>query len=394
MLSVEEARAIMLAGVAPLASERVALDEACGRTLATDIIARGSQPPFNASAMDGWAVRRADTPGTLKIVGESAAGRGYGRPLKAGEAVRIFTGAPVPEGADAVVIQENARQEGGHVIAPAAGDSNVRPMGQDFAAGARLIERGARLDGVALALAAAAGDDPIAVVRAPRVLILATGDELIAPGAPLGGDQIFESVSFGLAALARQWGGAPRRLAAVGDTVEAIAGRVGAPARESDLVVTIGGASVGDYDLVKPAVRTLGAEIVVENVAIRPGKPTWFAHGAGGVFLGLPGNPASALVCAHLFLRPLLDALLGRAPSVAFVKAQLAAPLPANGPREHYIRARLTIDPEGRARVAPYEKQDSSLLSVFQSANALARLPARAPVAAAGALIDVLPLER
>jgi molybdopterin molybdotransferase len=200
-------------------------------------------------------------------------------------------------------------------------------------------------------------------------------------------------VSFGLAGLVEAWGGAPRRLKAAGDTVDGLAAALGPALSGADILVTIGGASVGDYDLVKPAAERLGARIVVDKIALRPGKPTWFATGAGPVLLGLPGNPASALVCAHLFLRPLMDAMSSRESSLVFVSARLAGDLPANGPREHYIRARLEFI-DGALSVRPFEAQDSSLLSVFQQANALIRLAPKAPALAAGARVDVLPLMR
>jgi molybdopterin molybdotransferase len=393
MKTVDQARAAMVAGVRALPAETALLDDALGRTLAETIRARGAQPPFDASAMDGWAVRRADTPGALRIVGESAAGAAYGATLRAGEAVRIFTGAPVPAGADCVILQEDAQVTEGSVAVSEAGRSNIRERGMDFAAGAALLEAGARLDGVALALAAAAGADPVKVVRRPRVVVLATGDELAAPGGPLGPDQIFESVSFGIVGLARLWGAAAERLVTAGDTVDAITAAL-APAMDADLIVTIGGASVGDYDLVKPAAKAMGGVLAVENVAMRPGKPVWFATSPGPSFLGLPGNPASALVCAHLFLRPLLDKLLGRAGSVAFTRARLDGALAANGPREHYIRARIEMDEDGRQFARPFESQDSSRLMVFQNANALIRLAAGAPAQESGALVEVLTLER
>jgi molybdopterin molybdotransferase len=257
-----------------------------------------------------------------------------------------------------------------------------------------LLAKGARLDGVALALAAAAGIDPIAVARRPRVAILATGDELAKPGAALGVDQIFESVSFGIAALVQSWGGEARRVSASADDLETTTRALESAGENADLIVTIGGASVGDYDLVKPAAKARGAALLVENVAVRPGKPVWFARAGALCFLGLPGNPASALVCAHLFLRPLLERWAGRAGAVEIVRARLAAPLPTNGPREHYIRARLTFDEEARLSVTPFESQDSARLTVFQRANALIRMAPRAAAAQIGAIVDVVLVER
>jgi molybdopterin molybdotransferase len=392
--SVDEARAAMLGAATPLAAEAVALDQAFGRVLAQDIIARGAQPPFDASAMDGWAVRRADTPGRLRRVGESAAGSAYAGVLGAGEAVRIFTGAPVPAGADAIVIQENAKIEGDFVTVEEARADDIRKRGLDFAVGDILLSKGARLDGVALSLAAAAGIDPVSVSRRARVAILATGDELVTPGLPLGPDQIFESVSFGIAGLVRGWGAEAVRLKAASDNLDALTERMRGAAEASDVIVTIGGASVGDYDLVKPAAAALGAELLVDKVNVRPGKPVWFARAGETLLLGLPGNPASALACAHLFLRPLLARLTGADEAVGAMRAKLAAPLPKNASREHYLRARLSVDEQGGAVVTAFESQDSSRLTVFQHADALIRLPANAPATPAGALVDVVKLDR
>ncbi|MEH0198039.1 gephyrin-like molybdotransferase Glp [Caulobacter sp. CCNWLY153] len=396
-LTVEEARSRMLDGAARLGVEAVALPLAVGRVLAQDIVADRRQPPFDASAMDGWAIRRADygVVETFAIVGESAAGRAYSQPLEEGQAVRIFTGAPVPAGADLVVIQEEATHERDHV-AFAAGDSpkaNIRPAGGDFRAGDRLLEAGVRIDPWRLSLAAAAGRAELSVARRPKVAILATGDELVAPGGAPAPDQIFESGSFSLAALIEAWGGQAIKLAPAADSVEAITAAVADAA--VDLVVTIGGASVGDYDLVKPAMTRLGLDLRVQTIAVRPGKPTWFGHlDDGRRVLGLPGNPASALVCAELFLRPLLSALSGADPALPFGVARLAAALPAAGPREHWMRAARAIDAEGRVTVTPFPDQDSSLVGVFARADALVMRPAGAPPAAAGDLVTTLPLAR
>lgn len=394
MLTVEQARAAMLEAVRTLDDEDVALDEALGRTLAANIVARGSQPPFNASAMDGWALRAADAPGALRIIGESAAGKGFAGAVRAGEAVRIFTGAPVPAGADMVIIQERARREGDVVHVETPEGSNIRARGLDFEAGDKLLAAGVRLDGVAIALAAAAGADPVPVFRRPHIAIIATGDELAKPGGKLAPDQIFESVSYGVAALARSWGAEVKRITTVRDKLDATAAAMEKAAASADLVVTIGGASVGDHDLVKPAAKQLGATLIVENVAVRPGKPVWFARGDQFTLLGLPGNPASALVCAHLFLRPLIQRMQGESGHVWMGRAALGRALPANGPREHYIRAGLGVDDNGQRIAEPWELQDSSLLRVFDRADALIRLPPNAPANPAGAIVDVLRLDR
>ncbi|MDP2258787.1 MAG: molybdopterin molybdotransferase MoeA [Caulobacter sp.] len=391
-LSVEDARARMLNRISSFPDEVVALAEADGRVLAQPVTADRDQPPFDASAMDGWAVKRADVvrAARLTIVGESAAGRGYESVLQSGEAVRIFTGAPVPAGADLVVIQENAERDGDTVrMGPVGeGGANIRPRGGDFRSGDTLIEERRRLDPLLLSLAAAAGLGSLWVGSRPRVAVLATGEELAAPGGRAGPFQIYESGSVGLLAMLARWGAAPTRLAPTGDDEAAIAAAVRDV--EADVIVTVGGASVGDYDLVKPALATLGLELDVETVNVRPGKPTWFGRlGDGRLVLGLPGNPASAFVCAELFLRPLVLALQGATTPHPMTTTQLAAPLPANGPREHWMRARL-----GPGGVTAFPDQDSSLVTVFAAADALLRRLPGAGAAAVGDEVDVLRLER
>ena len=397
-LTVEEARARMLADAGRLGVEDVVLQAGLGRVLAAAIVADRDQPPFDASAMDGWAVRFADlAPGAhFQVAGESAAGHAHARPVEAGQAVRIFTGAPVPPGADTVVIQENASRDGGVVTFQIDRDPpprNIRPAGGDFRSGDTLLPAGARLDAWTLSLAASAGRARLSVARRPRVAILATGDELVPPGHIPAPDQIFESGSFALAALVEGWGGEAERLKARGDDLDAIADAVAECS--ADLIVTVGGASVGDHDLVKPALKTLGLALRVETVAVRPGKPTWFGRLADGRrVLGLPGNPASALVCAELFLRPLLAALTGADPALPISAGALATPLPANGPREHWMRAVRTIDDEGRVRVTPFPDQDSSLIGVFSRADCLVVRPAGSPAAEVGDVVRLLPLAR
>ena len=392
-MGVAQARAAMLAAIAPLAAERAKLDEALGRVLAGTVVAGRDQPPFAVSAMDGYALHSADTPGTLRVIGESAAGRGFEGDWQAGGAIRISTGAAMPDGADTVVIQEDVRREGDLVIVPgAAAGNNVRARGGDFSAGAVLLTPGRVLDGVAIALAAATGAAALPVARRPRLAILCSGDELAPPGSLPGPYQIFDSGTYGVAGLVRAWGGIAQRLDVASDDAAIIAQAAEEGLRGSDLLVVIGGASVGDHDHARPALMRLGLELAVEKVAVRPGKPTWFGVTPHGPVLGLPGNPSSALVCAHLFLRPLIEAMLGRdgAACLAFHPARLAQALPANGPREHYLRSHVHVDANGGLTVRSFEDQDSSLISVFAAANALIRLPPSAPALAAGALVDVL----
>jgi len=387
----------MLAPVRQGAVETVALQDALGRVLAEPVSAGRDQPPFAVSAMDGYAVRSADTPGRLHVGGESAAGHGFEGQCQKGMAIRISTGAAVPEGADTVVIQEDAQRNGDHLDVPAAeAGQNIRPRGGDFTAGTLLLAPGRRLDGVALSLTAASGLAQLRVTRAPRVAILSSGDELAAPGLTPGRFQIFDSGTFGIAGLIQSWGGVPQRLAVEKDDPAAIARAAEQGLGASDLLVVIGGASVGDHDHARPALMRLGLKLAVEKIAVRPGKPTWFGAAREGLVLGLPGNPASALVCAMLFLRPLVEAMLGRDPQACITmhRARLAHPLPANGPREHYLRAHLDTDQEGRLTVRAFEDQDSSLIAIFAAANALIRLPPDVPAMEAGTLVDVLPLER
>ena len=395
-LSVEDARARMLAAVTPLGGEQAPLDQARGRSLAAPITALRDQPPFDASAMDGWAVRGADARAgaRLAIAGESAAGRPHAGPLAAGQAVRIFTGAPVPAGADKVIIQEDARRDGDHVVLnEVAAPNHIRPRGGDLTAGEVVLRPGDLMDPWRIALAASAGAAVLTVARRPRVAILANGEELVPPGAAPAPWQIYESGSAGLAAMVAAWGGAPIRLAAAADDMDAIAQRLADV--EADLIVTVGGASVGDHDLVKPACARFGLTLSVESVAVRPGKPTWFGtFGDGRRILGLPGNPASAFVCAQLFLKPLVLALLGRPADPAPQTAILASDLPANGPREQWMRAALCTDGEARTVIKPFAQQDSSLVGVFSRADALLLRRTGAPAAIAGSTVQFLPLDR
>ena len=397
-LTVEAARARMLAGVAPLGVERIALTAAVGRVLAEPVRAMRDQPPFDASAMDGWAVRRADAEtaeASLLVAGESAAGHGYAQALQPGHAVRIFTGGAVPEGADMVVIQEEATREGERVRLGPLVDKpgQIRPRGGDFRAGDVLLEAGARLDPWRLSLAASAGTPEVAVFRRPRVAIVTTGEEIVPPGATPGPFQIFNSGATGLSTLVARWGAEVVAIRQAGDTEEAILAAV--EGVEADLMVTVGGASVGDHDLVKPALMRLGLGLAVESVKVRPGKPTWFGTLADGRrVLGLPGNPASAFVCAELFLRPLVNAWQGAPAGPALVAARLAEPLGPTGPREHWMRAELSVSDDGVLTARPLRDQDSSLVTVFARADALLRRLADTPAADAGAVVEVLRLER
>ena len=391
--TVDSALARMLAQVSPLATEAVPVAEADGRWLMQAVTAARDQPPFDSSAMDGWAVRSADLGGEafLIIVGESAAGHGSDAVLQPGETVRISTGAPLPQGADRVVMQEDADRRGDRltIATDLSASTHVRPRGCDFRNGDALLASGQRLNPWRVALAASAGAGVLTCGATPRVAILATGDELVEPGEAAGPDQIYNSGAPSLGAFVTRHGGQAARLAVAADDEAAILEGIADAA--FDLLVTVGGASVGDHDLVKPALRSQGAVIHVEGVAMRPGKPVWFAVLADGrPVLGLPGNPASALVCAELFLAPLLARLQGGEAEKRFETAVLAADLPANGPRDHYIRAQAVAGENGARRVTPFANQDSSLVTIMAAANALIRRLPNAPAASAGAVVEVL----
>lgn len=393
LLPVDEARARMLAEIASLPPETIPLAQSIGRVLAEDIAAVRDQPPFAASAMDGWAVRAADAPGVLKIVGESAAGHGYAGKVAAGEAVRIFTGAAVPEGCDAVVIQEDAERDGDTVRVPAAtAGHHVRPAGGDFAKGAVLLRRGDRMDPWRLSLAASAGRAEVSAYRRPRVALLSTGEEIVEAPATPGPFQIYESGASAIAAMVEGWGGSVVRAKPVRDDLDAVIEAL--RTAQADIVVTVGGASVGDHDLVRAAGEALGLSFRVQSVNVRPGKPTFFGVlGDGRRLLGLPGNPASAFVCAEMFLHPILNACQGAPTEPATITARLEQDIPANGPRENWMRAKLAFA-DGAVSVRPYRDQDSSLVSVFAVSDALLRRAAGAAAAAAGTVVEVLPLAR
>ncbi len=393
LISVAEALERVLASARePSDEESVALGDALGRTLARDVRALRAQPPFANAAMDGYAMRAADAvpaPARLQVIGESAAGRAFSGRVAAGEAVRIFTGAPMPEGADAVVVQEEARREGASVTIQAgvSPGENVRTPGFDFEEGEAMLAAGRRLTPRDIALAAAANHPTLSVRRRPRVAILATGDELVAPGAARGPAQIVASNNFAVAGIVVAAGGEPIDLGIAVDDQSALALSLAA-AREAkaDVLVTLGGASVGDYDLVQKALVDAGMELGFWRIAMRPGKP--LIHGRLGAMrvLGLPGNPTSSTVCALLFLRPLLRALVGdpQAGADPSEPARLAVGLAANGPRQDYMRATLTRGGDGVFLASPVPSQDSSLVKALARAEALIVRAPGAPPAEAG----------
>lgn len=393
MLSVDEAVALVVADTIALPGEMVPLGEAHGRVLAIDVAARLTQPPFAASAMDGYAVRRADLgalPVTLKVSGESAAGHAFAGEVGPGEAVRIFTGAPVPPGADYVIIQENVEASGGEArIREMNAETFIRPRGVDFTEGAVLLRAGKRLSARDLMLAAQMNHAALPVRRRPIVALLASGDELVPPGSEPAPSQIISSIPSALAPMLRAAGADSIPLGIARDTPESLAEHIAA-AREADILMTIGGASVGDHDLVRKALEDAGFVIGFHNVAMRPGKPFMSGRRGGQRVLGVPGNPVSAVICAIVFLLPLVAALLGEdRPSMSATRLPLAAPLPANGPRQHFMRARI-IDADGARAVEALPSQDSSLTAALAAADCLiVRLP-NAPPAQAGEAVALL----
>lgn len=414
LISVEDALSRVLANVAtPLGIEAAPLAASAGRTLAEDVGALRDQPPFPASAMDGYAVRSADcaqVPATLRVVGTSVAGSRFTGKIGAMEAVRIFTGAPVPDGADAVVLQEDTERSGDRVTVKEAAraDRHIRAAGLDFRAGDVLLQAGLRLDSRHIALAAAMGHGTLNVRRRPKVAVLATGDELVRAGEPVGPDQITASSLPATLLMATKAGAEAIDLGIARDTLESLDERIQA-ARDAgaDILVTLGGASVGEHDLVQKALSRQGMDLGFWRVALRPGKPLMHGRLGGTLLLGLPGNPVSSLVCAVLFLIPAIRALLGdqRAADDPTEDAILGADLPPNRERQDYMRASLALKDvplslaKGSERVmlpvaTPHLMQDSSMLSILERSDALLVRPPHAPAATAGEPCRIIRLER
>jgi molybdopterin molybdotransferase len=396
MLTVDEAVGRIVASFGPRAPELVPIAQSAGRVLAEDAVATFDHPPAAVSAMDGYAVRAADVqhvPAELSVIGEAPAGRPFAGSVSRGEAVRIFTGGVVPEGADAVVIQEDTDAANGRVRIREAvqAGQNVRVRGLDFRRDDTLIARGRVLTARDVALLAAADFAHVEVSPKPRVAIVATGDELSRPGEPRRFGGIVASSTYALAAMVEQWGGVASDLGILPDRAEAFAALPEA-ARDFDLVVTQGGASVGDHDLVQSALAPLGFQLNFWKIAMRPGKPLIFGTLGSTPLMGLPGNPVSAMVCAVLFLRPAIAAMLGASIAPEIRRARLGEPLKANGSRQDYIRARLyTADDELVAE--PFAIQDSSMQKIFADADGLIIRPIGAPAAKLGDRVDVLLLD-
>lgn len=390
LLPVDAALAQLLDGANTLGSEIIALGNAHGRILAADVGARLTQPPFAASAMDGYAVRFVDLPGPWRVIGESAAGRGFSGSVEHETAVRIFTGAPLPAGADTVVVQEDIVRDGDTATLSGEGlpllGAHVRAAGQDFATGASLLRAGDRLTPPRLGLLAAAGHAAVDVVHRPRVCLIATGDELVPPGTTPGPDQIVSSNPVMLAALFTAAGAEVHDPGIISDRREALAAAL--QAADADIIITIGGASVGDHDLVVPVLRELGADIDFWQIAMRPGKPMLAGRLGAARVIGLPGNPVSAYLCALLFAVPLIARLGGREAVLSEYWLPLAAPLPANGNRRDHLRARRT--PDG---VLAFAAQDSARLGVLAAAELLIVREIGAPAAAKGEAVRCIALD-
>jgi molybdopterin molybdotransferase len=399
LMSVAEALARVLEHAEPLAAEPAPLAEAHGRVLAADVAALRTQPPADVSAMDGYAARAADVadvPARLKLIGEVAAGHPFDGTVGAGEAARIFTGGVIPRGADTIVIQENTTREGETVAVTTASSKgrHIRRAGLDFAQGAVLLAKGRRLSDRDLALAAAMNHPTLPVHARPKIAVLATGDELVMPGQEPGAGEIVYSNGYATMALARREGCATIDLGIVPDRLDATVGAVRrARDAKADILVTSGGASVGDYDLVQRALAAEGLALSFWKVALRPGRPMMHGRLGGMHVLGLPGNPVSSYVCAVLFLVPLIRRLAGRADcEPEFETAFLGADLPENDERADYLRARLAPGPDGVPVATPFRTQDSSMLAPLAEAGCLLIREPFAPAAKAGSRCTILKL--
>jgi molybdopterin molybdotransferase len=397
MISVEDARTRILAGLMPTAIEWVALSDAFGRVLASDIAARTAVPPHDVSQMDGYAVRAADLatqPATLRVIGAAPAGHPFGGAVGPGQAVRLFTGSVIPRGADAVIAQEDSSRDGDLVTLTetARPGKFVRKQGQDFSPGDVLVRAPRRLNPRDIGLIAAANHPWVPVRRKPRVAILATGDEIALPGDPIPPGGLVSSNSHGLSALVRQAGGEPLHLGIATDDSAALV-RAADSAAGADLLVTTGGASVGEHDLVRSALGERGLALDFWTVAMRPGKPLMWGRLGGLPLLGLPGNPVSALVCGMIFLAPAIAVLSGLpAASPATIRVRMAVDLVANDRRADHLRATLAPGEDGIPLATPFPVQDSGMLARLAWADCLVLRAPHAPALLAGSLAEAIPL--
>lgn len=396
LLPVDDALKAILARVPPVTAEQVALDQANGRVLAAPVIAGHNQPPFDASAMDGYAMRAEDVSegARLRVIGTSQAGASYGGGVHRGEAVRIFTGAPVPPGADTVIMQEEAIREGDFVTftVPARRGHSVRPKGNDFSTGQQLLKAGTRLTPMQIAVAAAANQAKLSVARRASIALLATGDELVPPGTPLGPDQIVASNSIGLSAMLSPYARQISDHGIVADKPDQLRETLHSIlAAEPDFLITTGGASVGEHDLVQDILKTLGVSLDFWRINMRPGKPLMFGTRGRTLVFGLPGNPVSAMVTAMVFIKPALRAFLGHADPEPW-QLPLAAPTPPNTARRHFMRARL-VQTDGGMQAQPISQTDSGHTSSLAAADLLIVQPEHDPGQPAGTLVEAMPID-
>ena len=396
MIPVEEALARIAKAFSPLSTEWIALPNARGRVLAEDLEAARDQPPHDISAMDGYAVRSADLASgeaTLNLIGQAPAGGRFEGEVGPGETVRIFTGGPVPAGADAVALQENAKADGRRIQLTGSVPEGrfIRPAGLDVRKGTVILGAGRLLGARDLGLAAGLNRIWLKVRRRPRIAILATGDELVRPGEPLGPDRIVTTNSVTLCAMIESWGGQAVDLGIVKDHTDAFT-QVAPELIGVDLIVTLGGASVGERDLVRQALGEKGLSLDFWKIAMRPGKPLMFGHVGGTPMLGLPGNPVSSAVCAFLFVKAIIRILQGLDPNPMEVSAVLGSALNANDERQDYLRATLSWQDDGRLVATPAGRQDSAMYAVFANADCLIKRRPFAEKAKPGERITILPL--
>ncbi len=395
LLPIDQALIKVTESLKILSSDKVSVAKALNRVLTEDIFAKLTQPPFSSSAMDGYAVRAEDLnsiPVTLDVTGESAAGHSFSKPVQKCQAVRIFTGAPVPEGADTVIMQENTTREGDKVTITVGNDigANIRPKGTDFNQGDVLLKSGTILTAKDLALAAAMNWGVLNVRRKPVIAVLATGDELVEPGETPNPDQIISSIPSGLVSMIENWGAEALYLGIAKDNETSLREKI-SKGLAADILITIGGASVGDHDLVQKVLRDLGMDLNFWKVAIRPGKPIMHGQLGDTHVLGLPGNPVSAFICAEIFLREMIGKLLGTdCNNHNIVQAFLAEELSSNGPRQHYMRASTKQRDDGLLDVIPAASQDSSLLKTYASSDCLIVRSPHAPPAKRGEVVDII----
>jgi len=397
LLAVDKAVTRILKGVKPTRVEKITLENCSGRILAADLKSKRHQPPFAASAMDGYAVKAIDiikVPASLQIIGEAPAGHQFMGTVGRCQTVRIFTGAPLPRGADTVIMQENSKAQDGVVTILQSEQKGkfVRPAGLDFKKGETVMRANTVLNARSIGLCAAMNYASVPVYRKPTIAILSTGDELVEPGGKPGPDKIISSNSVALAAAVSSFGGEPLNLGIVPDNLEKIIEAINC-AKKADVLITIGGASVGDHDLIGPAFKKLGIKMDFWKIAMRPGKPMIFAKRGKQRILGLPGNPVSSLVCALVYLKPLINKMVCQPTTIDdTVKARLTTPLPANDLRQDYIRATLSRNDKGHLLVTPFSKQDSSMQKNFARADALIIRPPHANHSRAGASVAILPI--